>query len=280
MSIESDKNAVLDRRRDRAQWFLLGVGFIAYIALNKVAQNPEFELITKIPGIIITSPFALLTFLILVVAIQRYYYYIDISKKAAKINQNLTRSLRKLSERSNYDSLTGFPNKRLLEDRFNVAVNRAKREKSLFLLCKVNLANFQSIVSKHGDQVGDKVIGITGKRIESALRDTDTIVRIEGCKFILIIESVDSPEDITAVTSKIRRKLGKHFAVNGNAIAAVEEVTMAKYPWDGVTLEALMIATETKIDRKNIPPDWIDAISDKFTEMSSSNFAFLRENAA
>lgn len=280
MNIQNDKGAQVDLRRDRMQLALIAIGFIVYAGIYAVSRNPEAGAIYSLPGIPVILSFALMVFLVLMIAIQRCRYYKTASANAKSANRKLTRAVRQLSEKLNYDPLTGIPNSRLLEDRFNMAVVRAKREKSLFLVCEVVLPAFQSIVTKHGERAGEAIIIMAGKRIERTLRSTDTIVRMDGCKFVLIIESVESPEDISLVARKIRSKLGKSFTVGGKEISAVQEVTMGRFPWDGVTLEALLAADAVKDDRKIAVPGWIDALSDKLADMTPSNLAFLRREVA
>ncbi len=275
-----DKKMILDKRLDKIQRGVVGLGFSAFIVLYTVAQNSEPELISGVSYISLVAPFALLTLAVLLMAIQRYQYFDCIRSDAKQKNHALSNTLRELSTKANYDELTGFPNKRLLEDRFSEAVTRAKRDKVLVLLYRVTLTDFPSLLKKHGSAVGADIIRITGERLGSVLRSTDTIVRLGDCSFVLIIESIDCPDDVETVNKKLMKKLGRSFHIEGNdPISAHEEVAVARYPWDGVTLDALMASAVEKIDQNRTLPRWIDNLSDRFSDISQSQFDFLRETA-
>ena len=181
---------------DRAQRIIIGVGFGAFIAMYFYAQHAESSLIAKTSCLALISPFALLTLLVLAIAVQRHKYFTAAKLAAKNENRALNNVLQELSTKSNYDELTGFPNKRLLEDRFGEAVARARRDKSLVLLYRVTLTDFNAIVASHGNRVGNEIIRMTAERLGNTLRSTDTIVRLGGCNFVLIIESVDCTEDV------------------------------------------------------------------------------------
>lgn len=276
MHIILNKNCNLDQRLDRVQRYILGSGFIAYLTLYAATQNVKSEVISAFPQNLIALPFALLSFCILFIAFRRYRYAKAISTHAKLKNQALYNSLREQSTKANYDELTGFPNKRLLEDRFGEAVNRAKREKSLVLLYRVTLPDFHSLVVNQGAAVGAEFIKIAGERLGSVLRSTDTIVRLGSCEFVLIIESIDNPEGVVVLNKKIMKQLGEKITLEcGNIIVANEKVAVARYPWDGVTLDALMTAAVDKLEQGRKLPRWVDALAAKLTDISPSQFASL-----
>ena len=125
MNIKNDKSAQVDLRRDRMQLALIAIGFLAYAGIYAVSRNPETEAIYSLPSIPVILSFALMVFLVLLIAIQRCRHYKTTSASAKNVNRKLNRAVRQLSEKLNYDPLTGIPNSRLLEDRFNMAVARA-----------------------------------------------------------------------------------------------------------------------------------------------------------
>jgi GGDEF domain-containing protein len=133
----------------------------------------------------------------------------------------------------------------------------------------------------HGDTVGADIIRMTGERLAGILRSTDTIVRLGSCEFVLIIESVNNHEGVIFLNQKIMKKLGRRFALDGiGSISAHEKVTTARYPWDGVTLDALMSAAVNELDQSRILPRWVDALAAKLTDISPSQFATLRDTSS
>jgi len=268
-----------DSLLDKAQQVLLGIGFSGFLALTFAERKLDLALFTQISSWTLVAPFVAIVLLVFLLTRRRLRLVMEQLLSAKHKNKTLNNNLRAASEKLNYDELTGLPNKRLLQDRFEEAVIRAKRDKSLVLLYRVSLADFTQIVAKHGNSVGLDLIRMVSERLESAVRSTDTVVRTGACNFVLIIESVDSVDGIAPVSRKIRGKLGNIFPVNGlEPLYAVEHISMAKYPWDGATLDDLMKAAENKPEAAQPGPNWVDAMSDKFSDMSQSSFAFLRES--
>ena len=278
MKILLDKTTMLDQQLDRIQRGILGLGFLAFVIIYAVAANTKPDPIAEIPHYLLILPFVLLPLAILLIALKRYTHAQKTCANAKKKNIFLFNTLREMSAKANYDKLTGFPNKRVLEDRFSEAVNRAKRDKSLVLLYLVTLTDFHSIVSNHGDAVGADIIRMTGERLAGILRSTDTIVRLGSCEFVLLIESVNNQEGVAFLNQKIMKKLSRKFAINGiGSISAQEKVTTARFPWDGVTLDALMSAAVDELNQGRRLPRWVDALAAKLGDISPSQFAALRD---
>lgn len=107
-----------------------------------------------------------------------------------------------------FDVLTGLPNRRLLIDRFQRAVVNAKRDKNYCALIFVDLDHFKSLNDSQGHDVGDQLLVEVAKRIQHSLRAGDTVARLSGDEFILIIESLSVHQNIAfEQTADIMQKL-------------------------------------------------------------------------
>ena len=115
-----------------------------------------------------------------------------------------------------FDVLTGLPNRRLLIDRFQRAVVKAKREKSYCALIFIDLDNFKSLNDSKGHDVGDQLLVEVANRIQQTIRAGDSVARLSGDEFILIIENLSDYHqaacDQTAeIVSKLLIELNKTY---------------------------------------------------------------------
>lgn len=191
-------------------------------------------------------------------------------------NHLLYTRLRELTLKANYDGLTGFPNERLLADRFGEALARVKRQKSTLLLYRITLADMDVIIQQHGGAIASQIILELGNRLGGVLRGTDSIVRLKNSDYVLILESVNSPEKLHRVTLKIKRVLSADFVVEGQgAFSAQGKVAMARYPQDGHTLDALMSASNARMTRAIALTPSREIVVREYADVSPSQFNLL-----
>ena len=157
--------------------------------------------------------------------------------------EDMRLSLMDLAERMHYkamhDELTGLPNRSLNDDRISGAILRASREDDSFAVCLLDLDRFKDINDTLGHGVGDEVLRIVAERLNSGIRDTDTIARIGGDEFCAIIEGVER-----VVAEKLAIKLASllepPFQVNGHTLQVGTSIGIAMFPEDGMTPELLI----------------------------------------
>jgi diguanylate cyclase (GGDEF)-like protein len=94
----------------------------------------------------------------------------------------------RLHRQAFHDVLTGLPNRKLLEDRFEQALRRADREGSDVLLAVVDIDDFKQVNDRHGHAVGDQVLCEVGRRLQGAVRGTDTVARMGGDEFVVLAD--------------------------------------------------------------------------------------------
>ncbi|MDD3324852.1 MAG: diguanylate cyclase [Sulfurospirillaceae bacterium] len=102
-----------------------------------------------------------------------------------------------------YDSLTSLPNRFLFNDRLEQAIARTKRNNSMLALCFVDLDNFKYINDTFGHEAGDKVLRETASKLKSAVRNTDTVCRLGGDEFTVILEDARNLEDVKSIAEKV-----------------------------------------------------------------------------
>ncbi len=122
-----------------------------------------------------------------------------------------------------HDSLTGLPNRALFFDRLNRALALAQRERRRLAMMFVDLNNFKPVNDTFGHDVGDLLLQAVARRIEAALRTSDTVARIGGDEFVVLLPNVERLEDVEHVVEKIGRGLSQPFALDGRAGEHVRE---------------------------------------------------------
>jgi diguanylate cyclase (GGDEF)-like protein len=151
---------------------------------------------------------------------------------------------RMLRIRSHYDGLTGLANRRLLADRFQQSVHRAKRSRSSFALLTLNCRNFKAINKLHGMDCGDEILITIARRLLGAVRATDSVVRLGADQFVLIVESLHNREELVRVSEKVFDAVSDSITLRSGALVnAGLNMGMALYPVDGTTVDDIVVAS-------------------------------------
>lgn len=145
-----------------------------------------------------------------------------------------------LAVQAHHDSLTGLANRLLLADRFQFAVERAKRSGKSFALLMIDLNDFKSVNDHFGHPAGDTVLVTMARRLVSALRASDTVSRLGGDEFVLIVEAIDDPMEITQIGEKLFTMLADPITLGTTAVSVSASIGLAWYPRDGFELNELM----------------------------------------
>ena len=140
-----------------------------------------------------------------------------------------------------HDPLTGLPNRALLIDRLEVAIEHAKRVSSTLAILFVDLDDFKPINDRLGHSAGDQLLTLIAQRFQSAIRRSDTVARFGGDEFILLLSGGDLDEATAAqVAEKTFRALEAPFSIDGHLIKIGCSIGISLYPRDGLTVEELI----------------------------------------
>ncbi len=147
----------------------------------------------------------------------------------------------KLKYLSLYDSLTGLPNRVLFYDRIRQEIAYAKREHRKFSLLFLDLDNFKEVNDKFGHDAGDKLLQEAAKRFNNLLRESDTICRLGGDEFIILLPRLNNPRENTEdVARKIFNVFSEPIKIKNNLINIHLSIGIALYPDNGEKEEALI----------------------------------------
>ena len=141
---------------------------------------------------------------------------------------------------SRYDPLTRLPNRSLLSDRIATALARARRDKGRVALLYLDLDKFKQVNDTHGHAVGDQLLQAVAARISGCIRESDTVSRIGGDEFVILLETLDQPRQAHAVANKIREAFYQPLQLDVLGLAIVPSIGIALYPDDGDAEQLLL----------------------------------------
>lgn len=173
-------------------------------------------------GVVYSSAFSLFIIALSVILLLRAYKHND-----------------KIQYVAHHDSLTGLSNRILLADRIQHELAVAKRNNTKVALLYLDLDNFKTINDELGHAVGDDVLQEAANRMINCVRDSDTVSRIGGDEFIILL-AIDSEQNAILVAEKIREALTKPIlARNNTTVITSTSIGIAVYPENGTTQEEL-----------------------------------------
>ncbi|WP_024955156.1 cache domain-containing protein [Sulfurospirillum arcachonense] len=145
-----------------------------------------------------------------------------------------------LSFLAHHDVLTKLPNRTLLIDRITHAIENSSRLKNKIAICFIDLDNFKKINDSYGHSYGDEVLIQVASRIKSAIRKADTLSRIGGDEFVLLLENINDKTEIKNAIFKIQTLLKDTFIVNKQKFFISASIGISLYPDDGMDKEMLI----------------------------------------
>ncbi|MBT8203648.1 MAG: diguanylate cyclase, partial [Acidimicrobiia bacterium] len=141
---------------------------------------------------------------------------------------------------SQFDPLTGLPNRVLFRDRLDQAIRRASREGGWVSVLFINLDNFSVVNDQLGHEIGDQLLQVTAERLTGTVRAADTVAHLGGDEFAVVIESSDSTEATEAVADKAVDALATPYQLAGKNLLVTASIGVAIYPVDGADADALL----------------------------------------
>jgi diguanylate cyclase (GGDEF)-like protein/PAS domain S-box-containing protein len=151
----------------------------------------------------------------------------------------------KLEIMASHDNLTGLPNRSLLLDRFNVATALARRNKSTLAVMSLDLDKFKAINDTLGHEAGDQVLKVVSARLLGMIRTSDTIARMGGDEFVLLIMETKRKEDTIAFAQKTMDSFMEPVSIDGHQVHLSASIGIANYPQDAEDLVSLTKKSDT-----------------------------------
>jgi diguanylate cyclase (GGDEF)-like protein/PAS domain S-box-containing protein len=139
-----------------------------------------------------------------------------------------------------HDALTGLPNRVLFVDRLNRAMAQVHRKKRKLAVMLLDLDHFKDINDTLGHSVGDQLLNSVGKRLTGLLRKEDTVSRMGGDEFFLLLSEVDRVQDAATIAQKVLKAFQEPFVLDVHEINITTSIGVAMYPDEGADVKTLL----------------------------------------
>jgi diguanylate cyclase (GGDEF)-like protein len=162
----------------------------------------------------------------------RFDYALDITDRK--------RTQERLEHLAYHDLLTGLPNRRLFRDRLDTALALAERHGHHLGLLFLDIDEFKSVNDMLGHHAGDILLSAVARRLQSAVRRTDSVARFGGDEFVVLLPEIAHPDDAVLIGEKIVALMKRPFKVDDTEVSGVCSVGTVVFPSDGTTSEELL----------------------------------------
>lgn len=146
----------------------------------------------------------------------------------------------RLKHMAQYDQLTALPNRGLLHDRLKVGLSAARRENGQLSVLFIDLDRFKQVNDTLGHNVGDRLLQGVAQRMTQCVRESDTVARVGGDEFVVLLPRISSREQASLVAEKIRNSLSSPFTMDGHSLSVVPSIGIAHFPEHGDNAQHLL----------------------------------------
>ena len=145
---------------------------------------------------------------------------------------------------ANHDPLTALPNRRLLEDRLRQALIQARRKQNMVALMMVDLDRFKTINDRFGHRFGDAVLLEAARRLCACVREVDTVSRMGGDEFVILLSELRQAQDAALVAQKILDAMSRPVEAEGEVLRITCSIGIAEQHANGDDAQALLKAAD------------------------------------
>ena len=145
-----------------------------------------------------------------------------------------------LRHQATHDELTGLANRTLLQDRLEQSIHYTNRSQRLLAVLLLDLDRFKIINDSLGHGFGDELLRLAAKRLEQAVREADTVARMGGDEFVVLLAEVAEVDDVGLVAKKILENLTRPYSLGGREITVTASLGVSLYPRDGADAATLL----------------------------------------
>jgi diguanylate cyclase (GGDEF)-like protein/PAS domain S-box-containing protein len=146
----------------------------------------------------------------------------------------------RLQWQAGHDALTGLPNRALLADRFDRALDKSRRNGTKLVVCLLDLDQFKPINDSHGHAIGDQLLIEVVTRLNQQLRDVDTLSRLGGDEFVILLEDLEQMEDVDSLMQRMLQILSEPFHIGTLRLSVTASIGLTVFPIDHCDSDTLL----------------------------------------
>jgi len=176
-----------------------------------------------------------------------------------------------------HDALTGAANRLLLHDRVEAAFARLQRDGEMFALILIDLDHFKNVNDTHGHAAGDLLLKTVVTRLQTCVRDTDTLARLGGDEFAILQSAIASPDDVKTLAGRIMTAMSEPVMAEGGPIVPGVSAGIAIAPWDGSSIDAMFDAADVALYRAKELGRGRYCLFASFEDLANSQVSSLRK---
>ena len=158
--------------------------------------------------------------------------------------EELQKSRVVLEHIARHDELTGLPNRRHFQERLEQTLARAQRSGEHFALLFIDVDNFKRINDQWGHEGGDAVLKVVAMRLSATTRKADTVARMGGDEFLVMLENPTHSEDVAHIAEKLLESIRAPIIYKGNELLVGFSIGISQYPQDGANAADLMASSD------------------------------------
>jgi diguanylate cyclase (GGDEF)-like protein/PAS domain S-box-containing protein len=151
----------------------------------------------------------------------------------------------KLAEMATHDALTGLPNRVLLGDRLMIGSALARRSGQRLAVLMLDLDRFKAVNDAMGHDVGDELLKAVGQRLSGIMRKSDTVSRIGGDEFVLVLPQISQIDDVTTFAQRILGAFQEPYVFGRHRLQVTTSIGIAIYPEDSTNIENLLKSADS-----------------------------------
>lgn len=145
----------------------------------------------------------------------------------------------RLQHKANHDALTDLPARTLFQDRFDMALRRARRERERIALLYIDIDGFKQVNDTYGHEAGDALLCAFAQRLSDQVRDFDTVARIGGDEFTVLLGKISGSDGVAGVVDRIHAAISDPFELGNERVTISVSIGAAVFPEEGETREEL-----------------------------------------
>lgn len=221
-------------RRYGVYWSLTAVGFVATLLVLEATGMTFPQILGESSRATFTFTTWVTTLTLLVLGLIGYEGNFE------RLTERITAERGQFAHEAMHDPLTGLSNRKRFFSRANEALDDALARKHKAAVIFVDLDDFKSINDSFGHNVGDDVLNAVARRLQANVRSVDTVARIGGDEFAIVLHGIERADIAEYMVEKLRAVLEEPLVVGGQTVVATGSIGVAVAPDQGVEIERLL----------------------------------------